>query len=435
MPYEDERAGLAALRAIADSKVVDQFRDNLIDRHSGQLLPLPAFAPCPQGISRSHILAIDGSLVYAAIPGALPCTEAGIVSLGMVVIDLRKLQSLVHLPESGAVNPRELRETETGKTLGIMLPGQNAAKRDGTDPRTWFREIINTELERTHFGGESLADTLHHLLEGNRTVRCPNLDCSYRVSVPKPSEEGRCVECGERILLTDGLRIHEQFIENSSTIECHNRVRDVLEILALINTLRYLIGSERGRAAISNTAFVMDGQLAAFGTIAVLARAVRLELGKIQDRLRRDISGAKLLVMSGVKSGPFVDHVTELDRAPAPGQRIPIGQVWLPDNTYIRSNIIAGGKAWGEDTHFGRPVILKTVNGQRLVLNLAQPEHKVLPDSPLTNAPPPLALEDALATAGPLGVGTDQFLALRRAHSQAAIPLRAGTDLIQSLAP
>ncbi len=431
MPYEDERAGLAALRAIAESGIVDEFRDNLVERHSGEPLPLPAFNPCPIGTSRSYILAIDGSLVYSAIPGALPCTEAGIVSLGMVVIDLKKLQSLRHLPESGAVNPRELRETETGKTLGIMLPGQNAAKRDGTDPRTWFREIINSELEKTHFGGESLADTLYHLLEGERTVRCPNPDCDGHVSVPQPSEEGQCSVCGERILLTDGLRIHEQFIEHRSPVECHNRVRDTLEILALINTLRYLIESERGRTAITNTAFVMDGQLAAFGTIAVLARAVRLELRKIQERLRRERPGARLLVMSGIKSGPFVDHVTELDRAPAPGERIPTGQVWLPDNAYIRSNIIAGVKPWGVDTHFGRPVILKTVNGQRLVLNLAQPEE----DPPLTDAPPPLALEDALATAGPLGVGTDQFLALRRAHSQAAIPLRAGTDLIQSLAP
>ena len=435
MPYADERAGLTALRAIAESGIVDEFREQLVERHSGEPLPLPAFIPCPQGNSRSHILAIDGSLVYDAIPGALPCTEAGIVSLGIVVVDLKKLQSLRHLPESGSVNPRLLRETESGKTLGVMLPGQNAAKRDGTDPRTWFREIVNSEFEKAHFGGETFADTLYHLLAGERTIQCPNPDCNNQVSLPKPSEEEKCSTCGERILLTDGLRIHEQFLENASPVECHNRVRDALEILALINSLRYLVNSERGQTAITNTAFVMDGPLAAFGTIAVLARAVRRELRSIHETLRSKKPGAKLLVMSGVKSGPFVDHAAELDRAPAPGQRIPDGHVWLPDNAYIRSNIVARGSAqskpWGELTHFGRPVILKTANGQRLVLNLAQPEE----DPPLTDAPPPLALEDALATAGPLGVGTNQFLALRRAHSQAAIPLRAGTDLIKSLAP
>ena len=139
--------------------------------------------------------------------------------------------------------------------------------------------------------------------------------------------------------------------------------------------------------------------------------------------------------MSGVKSGPFVNHAEEIDRAPAPGQNIPDDHLWLPDNDYIRANIVArhsdSQRPWGELTHYGRPLVMKTKNGQRLVLNIAQPEE----EPPLTNAVAPLALADAVNTAGPLGVGTDQFLALRRAHNRAAIPLRAGTDLIRSLAP
>ena len=235
--------------------------------------------------------------------------------------------------------------------------------------------------------------------------------------------------------MADGLRIHTQFLENASAVECHHRVRDALEILALINSLRYLKESDRGLTAIARTAFVMDGPLAAFGTIAVLANAVRKELREIQGTLHKKRPGAKLLVMSGVKTGPFVDHAEELDRAPAPNQRIPNDYVWLPNDEYIRTNVVArnsrGAGPWGELTYFGRPVILKTAAGQRLVLNLAQPEA----EPPLTNAPRPQVLKDALGTAGPLGVGTNQFLALRRVHSQAAIPLRAGTDLINSLAP
>ncbi len=437
MPYEDERAGLAAIHAIAERGVVDDFREQMQERHTGEPLPLPPFQPCPAGVSRSHILAIDGSNVYDEIPGALPCTEAGLVSLGMVVMNLKKLQSLQQLPASGAVNPRELRKTETGETLGIMLPGQNAGKKDGTDPRTWFRQIVNTELENAYLGGESFAETLHYLLTDNRIIRhCPNPDCEESgLSIPGPGEVRSCNSCGESILLTDGLRIHEQFLENTSPTECHHRVRDALEILALMNALRYLKESQQGLTAIANTAFVMDGPLAAFGTIAVLANAVRNELRQIQNTLDREHPGARLLVMSGVKSGPFVNHAAELDRSPAPGQRIPRNHVWLPNNEYIRANIVARNsvhsKPWGELTYFGRPVILKTATGQRLVLNLAQPEA----DPPLTDAPCPQALEDALGTAGPLGVGTNQFLALRRVHSHAAIPLRAGTDLIKSLAP
>lgn len=436
MPYQDEKAGLDAIRAITESGVVEDFRSNMVERHTGEPLPLPRFEPCPAGQSRGYVVAIDGSNIYAPIPGALPCTEAGLVSLGMVVIDIKKLESLPHTPASGAADPRELRKTERGVSLGMMLPGQNAAKKDGTAPRTWFREILNNELENAQLGGESFADTLYHLLGESRTVRCPNDDCDQqRVRIPMPRSVGACEGCGERIFVSDGLRIQEQFLENDSPTECHHRVRDSLEILALVNTLRYLAASARGLRAIANTAFVMDGPLAAFGTIAVLAHAVREEMQQVQELVEEQEAGATLLIMSGVKSGPFVDHAEELDRAPEPNKRLPKNHFWLPDNDYIRANIVARNsqqsKPWGELTYYGRPVVLKTSDGQRLVLNLAQPEA----DPPLTNAARPRVLGDALATAGPLGVSTNQFLALRRVHSHAAIPLKRGTDLIRSLAP
>ena len=405
MPYEDERAGLAAIRAITESGVVDAFREQMQERHSGEPLPLPLFEPCPEGSSRTHILAIDGSSIYEPVPGALPCTEAGLVSLGMVVMDLAKLDALQPLPESGAVNPRLLRETETGKSLGMMLPGMNCARKDGTDPRTWFREIINTELENTRFGGESFAETLHHLLgKEHRVDHCPNPECkAVRIALPPPGERGNCDCCGEVVFPTDGLRIHQQFEDNRRPTECHSRVMDTLEVLALVNSLRYLASSDKGLRAIANTAFVMDGPLAVFGTVAILAQAVRKELQAIQARLNEHIPGAQLLVMSGVKSGEFVEHAAELDRAPAPGQRLPRNHFWLPNNEYIRANIVArnsqGTTPWGELTYYGRPVILKTGEGQRLVLNLAQPEA----EPPLTNAPQPLSLKDAIGTASPLG--------------------------------
>ena len=437
MPYHDERAGLDAIRAIADSNLLEDFRNKMVARHTGEPLPLPRFERCPAGTPRTHILAIDGSNVHAPIPGALPCTEAGIVSLGMVVIDIEKLTSLECLPDSGASNPRDLRATEDPTCLGLLLPGRNAARKDGTDPRTWFREIFDDELATASFGGETFAETLDSLLADTRTIKCPNPSCKQPgTDVPAAGRTGRCTACHEPIYLADGLRIHTQFEENSSAVQCHNRVRDALEILALMNTLRYLAGSREGRRAIAKTAFVIDGPLAAFGTIAVLARAVQKQLWEIQRAVQEHDPASNVLVMSGVKSGPFVEHAEELDRDPAPDRQIPNNHVWLPDNDYIRDNIIAGrmeegSKPWGELTYFGRPVVFKTDSGRRLVLNLAQPEA----DPPLTEAAPPSALPDALATAGPLGVGDHQFLALRRAHSRAAIPLRLGTDLIHALAP
>ena len=435
MPYPDERAGMAAIQAIADSTEFEDFRARLQPPTQEAVLNLPTFCPSPSGKSRTHLVAIDGSQVYDHFPGRLPDTQAGVVSLGIVVIKLSKLASLDKLPESGSVNPRDLRDTEDGKSLGALLPGTNATTTDGLSPQEWFRHRFNETLNSISLGGETFAQSLYHILGPDHKIRnCPNPQCEHhQLSMPVPGTQGTCPSCQITTMTTDALRIHEQFIENQSAVECHIRAMQTLELLALINSLRHLSQSPQGLTAMSNTAFVMDGQLAAFGTIAVLAQAIRKELQVIQNTLQKSHPDAQLLVMSGVKSGPFVQHAEELDRAPAPNRRIPPNNVWLPTNQYIRDHVVSGHShdpsPWGQLTHFGRPVILKTARGQRLVLNIAQPEA----EPPLTDRPEPRALGDAISTAGPLGVGSDQFLALRRAHRWASIPLKAGTDLIHSL--
>ena len=246
-----------------------------------------------------------------------------------MVINLEKLASLPRLPSSRSVDPRELRETEDGKSLAAILPGSNAGTVDGLSPRDWFRQRFNDTLNSVSLGGETFAETLYHILGSDHKIRqCPNPECNARnVAMPSPGDQGACTSCETATLTTDALRVHEQFIENRSAVECHIRVMQSLEMLALINSLRHLANSEAGLTAISNTAFVIDGQLAAFGTIAVLAQAIRKELQVIQKALQDRYPDAQLLVMSGVKSGPFVDHTEELDRAPAPNKRISLRQL------------------------------------------------------------------------------------------------------------
>ena len=143
MPYANEYAGLEAIRLIADSGMVDEFRDAMVSRKPEEPLLLPDFLPCPpNGRVRGHVLAIDGSVVTKDIPGALPCTEAGLVSLGVVVMNLNDLSRLERLPQSGAVNPRLLRETEHADSLGVILPGRNAARNAGFSCTVSERALI-----------------------------------------------------------------------------------------------------------------------------------------------------------------------------------------------------------------------------------------------------------------------------------------------------
>ena len=238
MPYADERAGLAAIKAIADSDEFAEFQARLQPPSQEDVLNLPPFRPSPAGRSRTHLVAIDGSQVYDHFPGRLPDTQAGVVSLGIVVINLEKLASLDKLPQSGSVDPRELRKTEDGRSLGALLPGSNARTIDGLSPREWFRQRFNETLNSVSLGGETFAESLYQILGSDHGIsQCPNLDCSGRnLDMPSPGTCGACTSCETTTFTTDALRVHEQFVENQSTVECHVRVMQTLEMLALINS-------------------------------------------------------------------------------------------------------------------------------------------------------------------------------------------------------
>ncbi len=429
MPYPNERAGFSAVEDLERRRIVDAFGDRLARGVNLPLKPLPSFQPFPQGTPRPVIVALDGSNVYHRIPARLPATEAGLLSIAIVRIDVHRLTNLARLPESGATDPVELRETEDASTLQLALPGRNARSVDGQVSRDWFRSTVQDALESGHYGGENLADTLHALLGERRPIRCPNVRCDSRPLTPPPGEmRSQCEDCKEDVLLSDALRAQEIFSDEQPCGDAHGRIREAFEILSLMNLLRGLAQIESGLRALGRIAFVLDGPLAAFSTIAALQPGVLDELNRI-DRL---LTPGRLLVMSAVKTGSFVQHFSELDEAPAPDSRIPRGTAFFPDDDYIRNNIVARttDQPWGQITYFGRPLVVKTLDGQRLFLNLAQPEA----DPPLTNAPLPKVLNEVIATAARLGVGRHEFLPLRRAHAKAAIPLRVGTAIIESLA-
>ncbi|MCY4628082.1 MAG: hypothetical protein OXE58_11035 [Acidobacteria bacterium] len=432
MPYPNERAGFSALEDLDRRRIVEAFGDRLAQGVNLPPKSLPRFEPFPRGTSRPIVVALDGSSIYHRIPARLPVTEAGLLSIAIVRIDVQGLVNLARLPESGAIDPVQLRDTEDTSTLQLALPGRNARSADGQVSRDWFRSVVQEALESGHFGGETLADTLHALLartHEERNIKCPNVLCESRPLTPPPGQlRSRCQNCGTAVLLSDALRAQEIFSDEQPCGDAHGRIRQAFEILCLLNLLRGLVESPNGRAALRRIAFVLDGPLAAFSTIAAIQPGVLQEISRIDSLL----SPGRLLVMSAVKTGAFVQHFAELDEAPAPDSRIPRGTVFLPDDDYIRENIIARttDQPWGQITYFGRPVVVKTHGGQRLFLNLAQPEAA----PPLTDAPHPVVLKEAIATAERLGVGHHEFLPLRRAHAKAAIPLRIGTTIIESLA-
>ena len=144
--------------------------------------------------------------------------------------------------------------------------------------------------------------------------------------------------------------------------------------------------------------------------------------------------------MSLIKTGAFVSHFEALDYSDAhgPGGRFRPGTVLLPDIDYIHENIVlrppGSTKMWGEITYFGRMVLYKNRNSQRMVINTPRisPESNNLRDTTLAAYP---RLSDALSVADSLATYLFEggFVPLVRAHAHAAIPLKTGGDLLKEL--
>ena len=264
-------------------------------------------------------MALDGSSIYHRIPAPVPCTEAGLISVAIVRIDVERLESLPQLPESRATDPVQLRETEDASTLQLALPGRNARSVEGQASREWFRTEVQATLENGHYGGENLAATLHALLEEPRAISAPTCNADRDPSRRRSETmSSACDSCGGEVLLGDALRAQDIFSDEQALRRRTRRIRHGSRILSLMNLLRELVKIEHGRRALRRIAFVLDGPLAAFSTIAVLQAGVLVSSAGLTHCCRR-----ALLVMSGVKTGAFVQHFNRTAKLPHPTRAFP----------------------------------------------------------------------------------------------------------------
>lgn len=245
-----------------------------------------------------------------------------------------------------------------------------------------------------------------------------------------------CCERREKIFETDILRLHEYFDGIRTGGEALGRLRSVLEILVLLNILRFFV--KKYPAYLDSCAFVLDGPLAVFGTPASILRPIREELQRLNDEARK-ANGTDIVVFGIEKTGRFKEHWEQIDWQDkvGPSSRFPEQTVIALDDEYIHKNIVPAdkkGKAFGKDTHFGRAILYKTNNGERVVIHTAMLNRSAgdFRDNSLGCYPrlgDILDVMDRLATY----IYDGGFLPLIRAHAHAAIPLQRGTDIIKSL--
>ena len=441
MPYPNEFASGESLPSLTTSQSVLDFQGAIDVKDANEQHALPDDINPGRGNDRvTRVIAIDGSVVPSPVRNGYPGAEAALMRIAAVVLDLRAIKNPdpKHMPR-----PREIREMEQCDALDAVLPGCNVTQRDcpNDSPTRFFRrtvyQTLQGNIEKNH---ESLLETLTAILSERKPqkIACPVEDCENTVISPTNAAPCQCPR-GETIYQTDVLGIHERFNENGSNGQVYTLVQQVVEQLTLVNILRYCEQADNPEF-IRDTAFIMDGPLAVFGSSAWLHSWIQLEIKRIHDKYVE--GGYPGILLLGIeKTGQFIEHLKQLDWSDQDGPRQVLKNrtALAPTMDYINRHIVhrpPNSNDFGRQTYYGRKVLYKNRNGQHSVIttpiiNDAGVNKNCVSLNVFPRLGEVLDIMDELSTY----LYEDGFAPLVRAHAHAAIPLKTGAEILHRLFP
>lgn len=456
MPYQGEFAGYSPVKRLVESKRVRELLGKYTLVAPPQTVSADSdFLSCTvvtltelsrrNGWLPDYILSIDGSNDEVEVDNGYPKASVGYLTTVAVLLKLKEMQ---RLDASRPVDPKAFRETRTTDPVDTVLPGCNVTYEGEVDARSSLRRgVIELFANQQAFDtGEMLLDTYHELLKSkpvdNKKQNCPyGEDCGFPDGIDAYQRGVGTYECPCQLKRpfhsTDALRFHERFNLMGENGAIYTEIMQVVERLWLIHVLRGM--EARGYLnALSRLAVIVDGPLAIFGQPSWLSRAIAIELARLNEELRKT-TGIDLLIVGVEKDGFFVEHFRKLCEAADKGAipSIKPQTAFLLTDEYIKKQIIfsEGPKIYGEANYFGRKVLYRTKSGARIVATLPffTPEQRDITTAKIEQFP---RLADALNVFDALVSSRypNALVPISLAHSEAAIPLRHGGRVLETLA-
>ena len=443
MPYPNEFATGESLPGLTASRSVLDFHGAINIKDANEQHELPAVVSPEGGYEHiTRVIAIDGSTVSTAVRNGYPGAEAALLRIAAVVLDLHAIRN----PDPNWIpRPSVIRSMEECNALDAVLPGCNVTERRYPDdsPRRFFRRTIYQTLQGSiEKGHESLLDTLAAITADRpqQQVVCPVEDCPNGQVTPPVAGEAPC-PCAQRepLYQTDVLRIHERFDDAGPNGQVYTLFQQVTEQLTLANILRYC--EQAGNPEfIRDTAFIMDGPLAVFGSAAWLHAWMQREVERIHSG--HTAAGYPGILLLGIeKTGHFIEHLNRIDWSDhhGPKQALPNATAFAPTSEYVNRHILhrpPGSNAFGRQTYYGRKILYKNANGQHSVIttpivNDAGRNTECVAAEAFPRLDEALGIMDELSTY----LYEDGFAPLVRAHAHAAIPLKAGAEILHKMFP
>lgn len=197
-------------------------------------------------------------------------------------------------------------------------------------------------------------------------------------------EKGHCPKCNGEIFITDLFGLHLSMQEDYAPNQVASDYMAVSETLMIFTPIRYYW--ENSREILRNCLLVKDGPLSLRATLAKLSAPIRRFFKYAKE------SGYGIAMLGQEKTGAFFEHLQLI------GANAPSGSIFIPDNSYIRSEIQHSNLAgvYGTDTNYGAKVFIKYNDYHKMVINIPTGERGEFVENPsISNL---IALDNIVAT-------------------------------------
>ncbi len=384
------------------------------------------------------LIAIDGDYSKSKIENGYPGAEIGYITVSTVVILLDKVREL---EKSKFIDPKKFRETEQPTSIDSLFVGCNVIFKGEASAKSSMRKILYDELDkcRVFKDTETLLNTYESLLKdkpGGRASKCPHDNCEADYEFN--AGEYNCKTCQGKLYSTDALRLHELLNPSGTSGEMYGQIKETFKKLQLIHLLRSFEQHPKYFSLLRDIAFFIEGTLAVFSAASWLAKPIRSELYRLNQKAREEFN-SDLIIIGIERTGNFVNHFVAIDtKNDGASDNFPNQSALLLTNEYIKNHIVYNDNPdyiYLEDTSFGRKFFYKTKAGYRVVSSIAtynnyQAKTETAFPAQFPRLADVLLLLDKLVSSR----YENSVTPLATAHSEAAIPLNLGKSIFEDMA-
>lgn len=323
-----------------------------------------------------NIIAIDGGYTNVFVKEDFPSSTIGFFQFGALIF---KHQDLLDLKQKPFIDPDDFSKLQNIQRIKLVVPTKGIALDGEVDflssVRRTIYEFFMSQPEKNGF-----MDALKWLIFEEYNVpnvkdtwhlaTCPN--CNEGVNIQRDKIQNdytiKCPHCGEKIYLTDVLRLHEAIDNELGAGGILGYLTTAVEQIIIAYLIKQMLTIRP--SILAQTLFVKDGPLAFFGQTANLHKPMRQLMINLNEHHAIYLVGLE-------KSGSFVEHAVQASKRMLPKQMLLLG------NSYIYKYIIPGNgrdnEPYASSSYYGHKVIFKSEHNNVYVATIPNTQAKVEP--------------------------------------------------------